>query len=220
MTDNLRAFLLKHRETTDVFCFQEVEERFAEMGRQLLGDFHCVYTAKGTKEDQNNYANSTYLRQGVEWGDVHTLFEEESECGIGLHIRVSHEGKNLSLVNFHGQWQPGTKEDTEVRLYQSREILAFLKDKDGPCIVGGDFNLLLDTESVLMFERAGYRNLIRDFAIPTTRNRISWDMWPDLPQQLWADFVFVSPDIQVKSFEVPQDDESSDHLPMILELDL
>ena len=78
----------------------------------------------------------------------------------------------------------------------------------------------MDTESVRMFEEAGYRNLIRDFDIKTTRNQISWDMWPDLPKQLWADFVFVSPDIKVKSFVVPEDDESSDHLPMILEVDL
>ena len=221
MSENLARFLLKHREDADIFCFQEAEEKFVALAETHLENFTLrSVTTRGFRQERDNYTNNTYIQKNLIETQSQALLVHEEGCGVGLYSEIEDGDKKLSLINFHGQWQPGTKVDTEVRLKQSRLLLEFLKDKKKPHIVGGDFNLLLDTESVRMFEEAGYRNLIRDFDIKTTRNQISWDMWPDLPKQLWADFVFVSPDIKVKSFVVPEDDESSDHLPMILEVDL
>ena len=69
--------------------------------------------------------------------------------------------------------RPGHKLDTPVRLRQSKLILDFLKDKVGSKIIGGDFNLLPETRSVEMFEKAGYRNLIKEFGIKNTRNKFA-----------------------------------------------
>ncbi len=222
MKENLTSFIIKHRDDTDIFCFQEAEEKFVALAQELLGDFSLLQatTRVARQEKDDNYTNCTYIRKGISQLSSQPLLVHEEGCGVGLYAEVSKDMRQLSVVNVHGQWKPGTKIDTEIRLRQSRLLIDFLQDKKGLHVIGGDFNLLLDTESIRMFEEAGYRNLIREFAIPTTRNQISWDMWPDLPKQLWADFVFVSPEIKVKSFVVPQDDESSDHLPMILELDL
>ncbi len=220
MGENLRGFILRHRDDTDIFCFQEAEEKFVSFAKELLENFEFTQaTTRGLRQDRDNYTNCTYIRKDL--GDVQSqpLLVHEEGCGVGLYSEVGINGKTLSLVNFHGQWKPGTKIDTEIRLRQSQLLIDFLRDKEGLHIIGGDFNLLLDTESVRMFEQAGYKNLIRDWDIKTTRNQISWSV-PGNEKQLWADFVFVSPDVQVKSFVVPEDDESSDHLPMILELDL
>ena len=65
-----------------------------------------------------------------------------------------------------------------------------------------------------MFEDNGYKNLIKEFKIPTTRNEISWAKYEN--KQLFADFVFVSPDVKITNFSVPNN-EISDHLPLILE---
>lgn len=220
MEENLRVFLLEHVVDTDIFCFQEAESRFTLLAEELLGGFACITERKGSVEHEDNYTNSTYVRSDLAVSYVETLLQDVTGCGLALYTEVVIGGKKLALINMHGEWQPGTKIDTEERLRQSRTLIEFLDGKDGPRIIGGDFNLLLETESVTLFERAGYKNLIRDWGIKTTRNQISWDMWPDLPKQFWADFVFVSPEVEVKSFQVPEDDRSSDHLPMILELDL
>lgn len=67
-----------------------------------------------------------------------------------------------------------------------------------------------------MFEKNGYKDLIKDYKIPTTRNKVAWKMYPDNPQ-LYSDYVFVSSGIEVKSFSVIEN-EISDHLPLILEI--
>jgi hypothetical protein len=67
-----------------------------------------------------------------------------------------------------------------------------------------------------MFKNNGYKNLIGDYQIITTRNNLAWSLYPD--KQYFADYVFASPEIKVKSFEVPNN-EVSDHLPLILEIE-
>jgi endonuclease/exonuclease/phosphatase family metal-dependent hydrolase len=90
-------------------------------------------------------------------------------------------------------------------------------------MVMGDFNLLPETESVRKIERAGYRNLISEFAITTTRGSLVKKMHPEYGVgpfgfQEYADYAFVTPGIRVGSFEVP-DVPVSDHLPLILTID-
>lgn len=77
--------------------------------------------------------------------------------------------------------------------------------------------MLPEAESIQAFAKAGYRDLIHEYKIPTTRNHFSWDLYPNAPY-LFSDYVFIDPAIQVKSFSVPNV-EVSDHLPMILEIE-
>ena len=70
-----------------------------------------------------------------------------------------------------------------------------------------------------MLEASGLRNLITEFNIKNTRNEISWAKYPGLPKQYFADFIFASQNVRVKKFTVPYN-EISDHLPMILEIDV
>ena len=66
-----------------------------------------------------------------------------------------------------------------------------------------------------MFEDADYRNLIKDHRISSTRNELAWDRFPG-NKQLFADYTFVSGDVEVRDFKVPNV-PISDHLPMILD---
>ena len=59
------------------------------------------------------------------------------------------------------------------------------------------------------------RNLIIEKNIPRTRSKLS-PFWGKSDFQKFADYTFVSKNIVVKDFSVP-DVEISDHLPMILE---
>jgi endonuclease/exonuclease/phosphatase family metal-dependent hydrolase len=125
------------------------------------------------------------------------------------------EDRALVVGNIHGVALPGHKLDTEMRLYQSKTILEYFAKIDSVKIIGGDFNLMPETRSIGMFDEVGYQNLIREYAIDTTRNEISWVQYPT--KQFYADFFFVSSETEVKGFEVPKN-EASDHLPMILEV--
>jgi endonuclease/exonuclease/phosphatase family metal-dependent hydrolase len=108
---------------------------------------------------------------------------------------------------------PGHKIDTPKRLYQSEAILNMFEEK-GAVIIGGDFNLLPHTQSVQTFVEQGYRNLITEFDIKTTRNQITYERHPD-NIQYYADYAFVSPAIEVIDFIVPTD-IVSDHQPLEL----
>jgi endonuclease/exonuclease/phosphatase family metal-dependent hydrolase len=124
-----------------------------------------------------------------------------------------YQGETYFICSIHGIAFPGDKLDTEERLDQTKMILEFLKGKPGKHIIMGDFNLFPDTESILQIERAGYRNLIKEYNIETTRNAVSWAMHNN--KQLWADYTFVGPGIEVIDFQVPQNLVSY-HLPMEL----
>ncbi len=143
-----------------------------------------------------------------------TLFDGVEGAGIALWSLLQIEERKLYIINVHGDSRPINKQDSEERIYQSQTIIDFLKDKAGLKIVGGDFNLFPDTQSVKMFEECGYRNLIREYNIDTTRNELAW-IYPE--KHLFADYAFVGPGVEVIDFQVPKN-EISDHLPMILEI--
>lgn len=131
------------------------------------------------------------------------------------YVRFMYHNKAFVVMNLHGIAKPGHKLDTSERIQQSEIIKNFLEGEKGAKILCGDFNLLPDTHSVAIIESTGMANLIKKFSIERTRSRLSPHFGkPDF--QKFADYTFVSPDVSVKSFSVP-DVEVSDHLPMILE---
>lgn len=125
------------------------------------------------------------------------------------YINIISEGKKFTICNIHGIWVKGGKKDTPSRIQQSKQILSFLDQQDGKKILCGDFNLDIDTKSVKMLEST-LTNLIKEYHIKNTRSKF----FP--AKEKFADYTFVSNEIRVKSFEVPEV-EISDHLPMILQ---
>jgi len=212
----IRDFLKNEIKTTDVFCFMEADGRFKEIAKDILVNYEWV-SKEGAVVNEFGAFQSTCVKKGLKFDGVETIFEDKEELGLGLYTKLKVKKRIINLMNFHGVALPGTKLDNENRLKQSRGIIDFMAKVEGAKIIGGDFNLDINTESVRMFEKNGYRNLIREFGIKTTRNRLIWDRFPE-SIQMWADYLFVSPEIIVKSFEVPRN-EVSDHLPLILEIE-
>ncbi|MFA6105563.1 MAG: hypothetical protein WC725_03135 [Patescibacteria group bacterium] len=131
---------------------------------------------------------------------------------------VNINGKKIWMNNFHGISHPGEKLDTKDRLSQSKNICKVLKNQPGLKILGGDFNLMPGTKSVKIIEESGLKNLITDYKIKSTRSALNHSQYPNRVKQYYADFVFVSPEITVKSFEAPNLN-ISDHLPLVLEIE-
>lgn len=153
------------------------------------------------------------------FGNKETIIQEnfQNEPKNTLWAKLEIAGKEILIVNVHGKWYPGDKTDDAERIEQSRIILDFVKTQNTPKIICGDFNLNPNTESIKMFEREGFKDLIQDYKIENTRNEVSWAQFNN--KQYFADFAFVSKDIRVLNFEVPYN-LVSDHLPMILQFEV
>jgi hypothetical protein len=219
-------FIKDESSKTDIFCFMEfTPELFTEVSEILTK--HKGFIEKGNFLDIFKVIDCQVIfveknLKILSSGELTLYKNTPNDTGFASYIIFEKEGKTVNLMNIHGKSRPGNKLDTPARLEQSRIIIDFLKDKGGLKIIGGDFNLNPDTKSVKMFEEAGYKNLIKDFKIENTRNKISWREFKedqDFQKQHFADYVFISKDLKVKKFEVPYM-EISDHLPQILEFEV
>ena len=219
-------FIKKESKDADVFCLQEVSVSLNLKLDKLLKDFKGFFEIGGSLPDVGESCGQvTFLRKSIENIKSKKILLHEIEAvdiGFLLLTQFKINDTLINLGNVHGKSKPGNKLDSDIRLNQSRIILDTFKDLEGIKIIGGDFNLLPNTKSIEMFEKDGFVNLIKKYKIKTTRNSYAWERFKnrkDYVKQNFADYVFVSRDIKIKSFEVPQV-MISDHNPMILEFDL
>jgi len=116
----------------------------------------------------------------------------------------------MRIINVHGISLQGIgKGDTPERLVQSQKILTCAKEKERSCVVG-DLNLTLETSSVALLEK-DMKNLIRVYGIQTTRTSRYTGSDP------YADYVFVSNNVEVDDFAVLSD-EVSDHAALLVDV--
>ena len=215
--DGITKFIEKHRDDTDVFCFQEVYESMQPFFDRLLLDYKKVTAYKYIQKD-DYFLQATYVGGNAALLSTEILFEDDMSLGLGIYTQIKCSNKVTNIGNFHGLSKPGEKLDNPDRLRQSQGLIDFFKDKKGVNIIGGDFNILPETESVKMFKKNGYRDLISDFNISNTRNRFAWENYPD-SKQYHFNYIFLDSSVKIKSFVVP-DIEISDHLPLILDIKL
>ena len=213
--DKISDFIKDQAKDADIFCFQEAYDCMRDLTRELLPDYDEQAAYKFVIED-DDFPQATYTRKNMSIISSGSILKDQKGTGLGIFQELQLGEKKIFLTNFHGISKPGNKFDNPERILQSESLIKFWKDKPGLKIIGGDFNLFPETESIKMFEKNGYKDLIKDYKIPTTRNKVAWKMYPDNPQ-LYSDYVFVSSGIEVKSFSVIEN-EISDHLPLILEI--
>jgi endonuclease/exonuclease/phosphatase family metal-dependent hydrolase len=219
--DKLQDFIESETSKTDIFSFVEVDPRVYKKLKEILPGYESVY-GKFTKIkylDGVYEGRAIFYKKGIKLLNDRAvkIYEPSDTEGGGLHFaELEVDGKRLFVGVVHGISKPGDKLDSKERLKQSEIIIDTFKGKS-PVIIGGDFNLFPKTKSVQMFEEAGYRNLIKDFNIKNTRNKISWKMYDNI--QHFADYCFVSKDVRALGFAVPNI-EVSDHEPLILDFEV
>ncbi len=215
--DELKEFIEQQSPSTDIFCFQELSDEIKDDCDRILQNYQS-YNSNKYLSAHDRFDQTTYVKNGISVISHETLLSEATDCGLALYVEIQVGTNSILICNVHGMARPGDKLDSPGRVKQSKTLVDFFDTKPGLKIIGGDFNLSPDTKSVAIFKDAGYRNLISEFNIETTRNHFTWDKYPD-DKQYYADYVFVSEDVQVRSFQVPQN-EISDHLPQLLEFSL
>ncbi len=214
-TEQVRDFFLDLRDSVDVICIQEAFEQAQNVCEEVFKDYK-KHTAIKTLNDLEDFRLATYINNSFKIIDNKTLLANETDAGLALNIQITANGETLNICNVHGKSRPGDKLDTQGRIKQSKVIAEYTKSSNGKTIIGGDFNLSKNTDSIKLFSSYGFSNLIENYNIPTTRNQLAWNVYPTNPQ-LYADYVFTDPTVNIKNFEVVNN-LVSDHLPMILEI--
>lgn len=238
----LLAFVRNASVTTDIFCFQEVlmlhsgicattpdmcPDLYARLAGELPGfqgfyvPMQIGYGPTRKSVCDISFGEAIFMRKGfaVGWHGDHFVYRERNGLKEGERLNfmprtvqfvefVAH-GTRYTACNFHGlaTWP---KDDTPERLSQSRLIAAFLATINGAKVLCGDFNVAPGTESIRIIGQ-GMRNLVRDRAVATTRSALFEFSCNEI-----SDYVFVSPEVTVHSFELLAV-EVSDHLPLVLE---
>lgn len=159
----------------DIFCFMETGEKFTNKCDEILPEYTSVSTVKDVFEEIE-HSISVYVKSGIKILKSETILDDDIYTGASLFTEIEKDGRKLNIASVHGVANPGDKLDNPKRLEQSKIIVDYMAKIEGLKIIGGDFNLEKDTESVKMFEKNGYRNLIEEYKIKTTRNHFCWDV--------------------------------------------
>jgi hypothetical protein len=213
----LEEYLRSEVDRIGVFFFQEADKNFPEICRRVLGPNFILHEAYKKVDDNDIFPQMICIKKGFKVLKTETVLEKVENVGLAINCQVQENNRITNLCNLHGISRPGTKLDSEKRIEQSTKTIQHFNKKNMRTIVGGDFNLMRNTKSIGVFNEAGYRNLIEEFGIRTTRNKFAWEKFPETPQ-MDSNFMFVGPGIKVVNFEVI-DNLVSDHLPMILEVE-
>jgi endonuclease/exonuclease/phosphatase family metal-dependent hydrolase len=237
--DNLLAFLAAHRDA-DFLCLQEIwsapyeglegapagAETIAHAeimvrGKQAIASLLDDHEAFFHPHHLNDYGLMTLVAKRLEVVESGDVFVHR-ERGYAPRDNLGHHARNvqfvtvasprgpMSVMNFHGLWNGLGKGDSDDRIAQSRRLLDFLASRREPFVLSGDFNLAPGARSLEMLEEAGLRNLVAEFGVASTRTSLY-----TRPEK-FADYVFVSPGVEVLGFRVLPD-EVSDHAPLMLE---
>lgn len=226
----------RQNKDTDIFCLQEVwnggeELNLEEMGFGTRREYRLLDRIAEILNEHDfhfrphvgdYYGLVMFVRKGLpvtEEGEVFVYQEKGfyENGNVGNHARnlqyvTLGTDVSLAVINFHGLWNGKGKTDTPDRIAQSNKIVRFIKNLDIPYVLVGDFNLRPDTESVRLLEETGAKNLIKEYNITSTRTSFYGK------NEQFADYAFVSPEINVKEFKV-MSDEVSDHAPLLVEIE-
>lgn len=132
------------------------------------------------------------------------------------HCQIDVNGQVLNIFNVHGVWDM-QGEDTPARLKMGDVIVDQVRGKS-KTFLAGDFNVKPNTQTIHNIEQH-----LRNVSDPSRHTSFNLK-FKDLEKSpgyatAVVDFVFVSEDLSVVSFDSPQVD-ASDHLPMVTVLEL
>lgn len=206
---------------------------FAEVASALPGHqaFFCP-AARGPLHDgdraiPSEWGLATFVRRslpiiGQAQDFIHGVF---SANGFGEHPRSRNAhairlhdyatGKTVVVVHLHGLRDLDGKGDTPARDAQTArliELIGRVRDDGDGLVVCGDFNVLPDGRMLAALREIGLTELVTSRGFTDTRT----SYYRKTPR--YADYMLVSADVDVRSFEVVAEPEVSDHRALMLEI--
>ncbi len=168
------------------------------------------------------FVRRSYPIVGQHQGFVHKSY---SPVGYGDHprsrsahgVRVYDYGREgyVNITHMHGLRDLNGKMDTPERSAQSRRLLEISRAVSEPgdvTVVCGDFNLEPGSAALRILEEAGLTELVQGRGFNSTRS--SHYKKPGR----FADYMLIDNEDAVRDFQVIEQPEVSDHLPLVLTL--
>lgn len=230
-------FFEKYSNDTDIFCLQEVwsnsnppdsifkavpENVRPKIRTNILSEIKDVLPEFNNyfAPAQDDYGVAIFSKKDIpikNYGEFFVYRTKDSVVGSDAttlgrnlqYIEFENNNKTYTVSHFHGLWAGGGKKDTDSRIEQSKKVSEFLDKASGAKVLCGDFNLLPDTESLRILEK-NMRNLLKEYGITSTRSH-----YYTKPEK-FADYILVSPDVNVNDFKVLPD-VVSDHMALMLD---
>ena len=222
---------LKQYNDVDIFCFQKIYNNAPfdrgtatqEPDLQLLTSLRNLlpgYQDYFRPVIEKDFGIAIFIKRGIQvlTEDSAFIYENPHYSGKGGdHSRnvqwatIQDGEKAYHVFNIHALWNGKGKGDAPERIEQSMRIKKLMSAISGPKILCGDFNVNPDTQSLHLLEN-GMINLIKTHGITSTRTRFYEK------EIKFADYMLVSPDINVLDFKLLPD-EVSDHAPLYLEFE-
>lgn len=236
LLDNALEFL--RAEDPDIILLQEVyssrqedlprEKRLYEYMNEELPDYYATYGVAftdTTKLGNIQSGNAIFSKfeitdsKNTFFDEPYREFDEQDQSDFShnpqtiLEAKINANGVILHAFSVHGIWGEDGR-DNPRRLQMAETIISEIKDKKN-VIMGGDFNVNPDTETVKNIEKHVHNifgnTLTRTFGLkykedPKFRTAV-------------VDMIFVDPEIKVLKKICP-DIEASDHLPLVAELEI
>lgn len=189
-------------------------------------------TARGTLFDgdrrvQSEFGLATFVRRsfaviGQAMGFVHGTFSPD---GWGAHPRSRNahclrlysyvDDVTVTIAQMHGLRDLSGKADTPARDAQAAAFARLIEQARQPAerlVACGDFNILPDSRTFKNLARLGLVDLTTGHGHSDTRTSHY------TKTGRFADYLLVSPEVEVISFEVVEQPEVSDHRALLLEM--
>ena len=182
---------------------------------------------EGEREVASEFGLATFVRStfpilGQHLGFVHGEFSADgwgphprARNAHGLRVFRYDTGSTLTIVQLHGLRDLEGKGDTPARLAQAHALVALIekvRQKSEPLVVCGDLNLLPDSETFSILGELGLVDLVTTRGFTDTRT----SLYPK--EGRYADYLLVTPDVDVVRFDVVAEPEVSDHRALLLEI--
>ena len=168
------------------------------------------------------FVRKTYPIIGQAAGFVHGEFSPD---GWGPHPRSRNahcirlfdyeRGYPITIAHMHGLRDTIGKGDTPARRHQANALVDLIRQvkQDGDrMVVCGDFNLLPGSETFDILGKLGLIDLV------TSRGHVDTRTSHYKKQPRFADYMLVTPDIEVVNFDPVAEPEVSDHRALLLDL--
>lgn len=181
------------------------------------------------KEWRSMFGIATFVRDSVPVYDSHVGYVHRAFNPAGWgdppHPRNAHlvrvhnpdNGRDYVVVHMHGIWTGGGKEDTPERDSQAHAFTQFILQHTSPSdriVCCGDFNVL-PTSITFKLLKAG-RGLV-DLVVSRGFTDTRTSLYKKTPR--YADYMLITDNVVVKSFDVPAQPEMSDHRPLVLDFE-
>ncbi|PZM11349.1 metal-dependent hydrolase [Rhizobium tubonense] len=144
------------------------------------------------------------------WGE-----HPRSRNAHGVRIFDYELGFPVTIVQLHGLRDLAGKGDTPARIEQANklvELIGRVWRKGERLIVCGDFNVLPDSVTFEALGRLGLTDLVTSLGYTDTRTSFY------RKEGRFADYMLVTPDVEIAKFEVVEEPEVSDHRALHLEM--